>query len=215
VARTPETGLFWFFSASNPELIVKIIDGGEVNGHHWFFYNSLSDVEYDIEVEEVATGARRAYRHAPGDLCGRADTAAFPAAAGSGDPALPGEAAAPRAGGAGGACLPGPATLCLRDGRFAVEARFADPRHGGAPRQALAIQGGDESGFFAFFGEQNFELGVKILDGTPVNGKHWLFHAALTDVEYTLTALDTATGARRSYRHAPGRLCGGADTAAF
>jgi ELWxxDGT repeat protein len=219
VARTPETGLFWFFSPGNPELIVKMIDGGEVNGHHWFFYNSLSDVEYDIEVEEVASGARRAYRHAPGDLCGRADTAAFPAAAARGDRLVdPGEdprggaAAAPRA---AGACVPGPTTLCLRDGRFAVGTSFADPRRGGAPSPAPAIPGGDESGFFAFFGEQNFELGVKILDGTPVNGKHWLFHAALTDVEYTLTAVDTSTGEVRAYRHAPGRLCGGADTAAF
>jgi ELWxxDGT repeat protein len=37
----------------------------------------------------------------------------------------------------------------------------------------------------------------------------------LTDVEYTLTVTDTASGAVRAYHNPRGRLCGGADTGAF
>ena len=96
-----------------------------------------------------------------------------------------------------------------------MQVDFLDPLHGGAATAALAIPDGEESGLFSFFGGANFELGVKVLDGRPVNGKHWLFHAALTDVDYTLRATDTTTGTTRTYHHAPGQLCGGADTDAF
>lgn len=46
----------------------------------------------------------------------------------------------------------------------------------------------------------------------------WVFHAGLTDVEYTLTVTDQVTGAVRTYRRpAPAQpeLCGQADTSAF
>lgn len=239
VPRTDESGLFWFFGAANTELIVKVLDGGAVNGKFWVFFNSLSDVEYDVDVVEAASGVRRTYHHAPGNLCGQADTSAFPAAAAaagssgaadsytSGTPrsgissrleseALDGEAVAvATTTSAASNCVASPTTLCLQHSRFAVRVDFLDPLHGGAVTAALAIPDGEESGLFSFFGGANFELGVKVLDGRPVNGWHWLFHAALTDVDYTLRASDTTTGVTRTYHHAPGQLCGGADTSAF
>ena len=51
------------------------------------------------------------------------------------------------------------------------------------------------------------------IDGN--GGKFWVFFGALSDVEYTVTVTDTATNAVRTYRNAPGTLCGQADTAAF
>lgn len=237
VPRTDESGLFWFFGAANTELIVKVLDGSAVNGKFWVFFNSLSDVEYDVDVVDAASGARRTYHHARGNLCGQADTSAFPSAAAAG---AVGAAADPYASGANDVrrigmaepldlaaadlvvatsveptCTASATTLCLQHHRFAVQVDFLDPLHGGAVTAALAIPDGEESGLFSFFGGANFELGVKLLDGRSVNGKHWLFHAALTDVDYTLHATDTPTGATRSYHHATGQLCGGADTSAF
>lgn len=56
-------------------------------------------------------------------------------------------------------------------------------------------------------------------DGTAApGGSYGVFHSGLTDVEYTLTVTDQATGAVRSYRRdapAGAELCGQADTSAF
>lgn len=68
----------------------------------------------------------------------------------------------------------------------------------------------DRTGFFWFFKPDNIELVVKVLDGTPVNGKTWVFYGALTDVGYTLTVTDTATGhAVERYVNEPGTCAAG------
>lgn len=90
------------------------------------------------------------------------------------------------------------------------EGTFKNPLAGGAVTQARAIPGTGDTGYFWFFEETNFELAVKILDGTPVNGKHRVFWGALSDVEYTLTVIDTI-----DLNVPRGRVCGGADTSAF
>ncbi|HYL04796.1 MAG TPA: hypothetical protein VE075_02085 [Thermoanaerobaculia bacterium] len=48
-----------------------------------------------------------------------------------------------------------------------------------------------------------------------VNGKFWVFFGALSDVEYTLTVTDTATGVVKTYHNPAGRLASVADTSAF
>jgi hypothetical protein len=49
------------------------------------------------------------------------------------------------------------------------------------------------------------------LDGTPVNGHFWLFHAGMTDLETTLTVTDTLTGAIRTLHKPPFTLAAGTD----
>jgi hypothetical protein len=44
VALRNDTGAFWFFSADNPELMLKVLDGRGVNGAFWVFYATLTDV---------------------------------------------------------------------------------------------------------------------------------------------------------------------------
>jgi hypothetical protein len=56
---------------------------------------------------------------------------------------------------------------------------------------------------------------LKVLDGTPVNGHHWVFYGALSSVEYTVTLTDTQTGEVNTYRNPSGRLASVADTGAF
>lgn len=72
-----ETGLFWFFTEDNLELMVKVIDGTSVNGHFWFFSGALSNVEYTITVTDTITGAERRYENPQGRLRSRADVEAF------------------------------------------------------------------------------------------------------------------------------------------
>ena len=70
---TGKTGFFWFFSSSNIELAVKVLDGRALNGKFWFLYGGLSDVEYTITVTDTVTGSVRTYRNEAGSICGRID----------------------------------------------------------------------------------------------------------------------------------------------
>ena len=61
----------------------------------------------------------------------------------------------------------------------------------------------------------NPEVFVKMLDGTGLNGRYWFFYGGLTDLEYTLTVRESATGLTKTYTKPAGSECGGSDTAAF
>lgn len=74
---TGDTGAFWFFDAAEVELVIKMIDGRAVNGHFWMLWGSLSDVAYTVTITDTATGTRRVYTNAEGQLASRADTGAF------------------------------------------------------------------------------------------------------------------------------------------
>lgn len=122
----------------------------------------------------------------------------------------------------GGPCEPGEDRLCLLDNRFQVEVdwRDLDSRSGhvgtgGALPGEQAGAEGDASGFFWFFQPDTLELVVKVLDARSVNGSHWVFYGALTDVEYWITVTDTEEGEIRTYHNPPANLCGLGDTEAF
>jgi hypothetical protein len=53
VWMTRESGYFWFFSGSNPEVYVKIIDGTPVNGHWWVFISSTTNLEFKVTVRQL------------------------------------------------------------------------------------------------------------------------------------------------------------------
>jgi ELWxxDGT repeat protein len=222
------TGMFWFFDAANVELIVKLLEGGPVNGFQWVFYGGLSDVEYWVNVTDATTGTTRTYRNPPGTVCGLGDTAAFPvpAALASGPvlnapaeqaspaPSAPSAAAPLPAPGGPGGCQPDEETLCLLGGRFEATVEWRDQRSGDSG-VGSAIAGTDKSGFFWFFDPSNVELVVKALDGQSVNGRFWVFCGALSDVEYTIRVVDTQAGGEQTYHNPPGEICGQADTEAF
>lgn len=74
---TGDTGAFWFFTANNLELVVKVVDGTAFNGRHWVFVAGLTDVAYTLTVRDVLTGAVRTYTRPAGQLASFSDTAAF------------------------------------------------------------------------------------------------------------------------------------------
>ncbi len=98
------------------------------------------------------------------------------------------------------ACGSGPGVLCLGGGRFRVEASLSDFTGTAGVAQAVSIPGSD-SGLFTFFDPSNWEILVKVLSGCGINQRFWVFAAATTNVEYTLTVTDTATGAQKEYRN--------------
>lgn len=78
-AGTADSGLFYFFDADNWEMLVKVLDGCGVNGHHWVFAASATDVGLDLKVTDTQTGFSRRYTKDPGEAA-RAinDVGAFP-----------------------------------------------------------------------------------------------------------------------------------------
>jgi hypothetical protein len=75
VTLTSDAGAFWFFSANNIELVVKVVDGRAANAHFWVFGAGLTDVE--IAITDTKTGAVWAHHNPQGHLASFADTAAF------------------------------------------------------------------------------------------------------------------------------------------
>jgi len=72
-----DTGYFWFFTADNAELVLKVLDGRAVNGKFWVFYGALSNVQYTITVTDTVTGRVKTYVNPQGTQASVADTSAF------------------------------------------------------------------------------------------------------------------------------------------
>jgi hypothetical protein len=77
VPLTADTGYFWFFDAANVELVLKVLDGRQVDGKFWVFFGALSNVAYTITVRDTMTGKVRTYTNPAGQFASIADTSAF------------------------------------------------------------------------------------------------------------------------------------------
>jgi hypothetical protein len=61
VPLTSDSGYFWFFDAANIEVVVKALNGCEVNGRYWVFAAGLTDVDITLRVTDTQTGALKTY----------------------------------------------------------------------------------------------------------------------------------------------------------
>ncbi len=61
VPLTGDTGYFWFFSANNVEVVIKVVDGRAVNNRFWVFAGGLTNVNVIITVTDTQTGATQTY----------------------------------------------------------------------------------------------------------------------------------------------------------
>ena len=83
--------------------------------------------------------------------------------------------------------------MCLNNGRFEVQVDWRD--QGGQSGTAKVVPyGSDDSGLFWFFDGSNWEMLVKVLDGCGLNDHFWVFYAATTDQQFTLSVRDTISG---------------------
>jgi hypothetical protein len=64
--QTDDSGLFWFFSEQNWEVVVKVLDACVVNDRFWFFAGGLTNVETVIIVTDTEFGVVRTYTNPQG-----------------------------------------------------------------------------------------------------------------------------------------------------
>lgn len=102
-------------------------------------------------------------------------------------------------------CYESATVRCLGGGRFRTEVAYAayDGHSGDAN---LAPDRSRDTSIFWFFDPDNWELMVKALDGCAINGHYWIYASASTDVGYTMTITDSATGAERVYANPLGQI---------
>ncbi|HYL06673.1 MAG TPA: hypothetical protein VE075_11570, partial [Thermoanaerobaculia bacterium] len=112
--------------------------------------------------------------------------------------------------GGAGVCRPDKFTLCLLGKRFKVQVNWTN-QFDGSSGGGSAISSSDSTGFFYFTDPSNYELIVKILN---LGGVIKVFYGELTDLLFTITVTDTASGTVKTYQNTPGD-CGGIDDNAF
>ena len=63
---TADTGAFWFFSPSNVEAVVKVLNGCGFNSRYWIFAAGLTDVNVILTVTDTQTGTIQTYTNPQG-----------------------------------------------------------------------------------------------------------------------------------------------------
>ncbi len=234
VSLNNDTGDFWFFSPDNIEIMVKVLDGCSFNERYWVYAGGLTDVKVVMTVIDSETGVAATYYNPPGTpFVPVGDTKSFAVCSQGGNlygqsrylltsgemesvrggtdrasrsaelPAWafrPGQVALPQE---GGACEADDRTLCLEGGRFAVRARWQAADGSGDGKGLPRTR---DTGLYWFFGPNNLEMMIKVLDGCEINGHRWVFAGGLTDVGVTMTVTDTETGEMRAWENTAGTL---------
>ncbi len=78
VPLTGDTGYFWFFTGTNVEMVVKVVNGCSFNSRYWTFAGGLTNVAVTLTVIDTQNGSTRTYVNPAGTAFAPIqDTAAF------------------------------------------------------------------------------------------------------------------------------------------
>ena len=233
-----QSGILYFFDRDNAEVLVKVLDACVVNGFRWVFVAPVTDLAFNLYVDETATGERWMHRNPRGGVTAtpRGDVTAFPCAAGTAGAALTdagggigsggvdlvdagiAPASVRQAIGAGEAsdCEPQP-VLSLLDG-YEVSMCVEYLKDGETLSAEVQDYGLDskQSGVLYFFERDNAEVLIKVLDACPVNGYRWVFVAPVTDLAFNLAVTPPGGGDPWTHSNNLGQTAATAgDTKAF
>jgi plastocyanin len=88
-------------------------------------------------------------------------------------------------------------TLCL-GGRFKVTVAWVTGTANGTGT-SVALPGNADSGLFYFFAPSNIEMLIKVINACALNHSYWVFFAATTNSQFTVTVVDTTSNKTRVY----------------
>ncbi len=66
VGQGDSSGYFWFFDEASTEVVVKMVDACDAFGRFWFFAAGLTNLEVEIKVTDLHTGAEKVYHNSMG-----------------------------------------------------------------------------------------------------------------------------------------------------
>jgi hypothetical protein len=58
---TSDSGLFWFFSSTNWEMMVKVLNACSLNNRYWVFAAGTTNVHFELEVTDIQHGVTKRY----------------------------------------------------------------------------------------------------------------------------------------------------------
>ena len=216
VALTADTGTFWFQSASNVEVVAKMVSFcGSGSNNVAVYAGGLTDLDVTLHVADLATGTTSDY-HNPlgtgfrlvrdgqfGCLPGAAAGAAGAASSSQNGTGHVAEGTRSPFPDPLATCTPDGTTLCLLDGRFEVKATYTDYGNSSGPGRAVSLTA--DAGYFWFFDASNVEAVVKMVSFCGGGSNNVAVYAAgLTDVAVSLAVRDTRTGLVETYSNALG-----------
>jgi hypothetical protein len=119
-------------------------------------------------------------------------------------------------------CAPSSTVVCLLNNRFKVSVDYVNP-FANPPNQpgtflaARLLQGSQnpDTALFGFSNAMAVEVVVRIQDTRPFAPRFDVYYGGMTDVGYTVTVIDTQTGATRHYTNVVSEVGGGVDRASF
>lgn len=76
-ATSPDEVAFWFFDEGNVELVVKMLNGCNVNGAFWALFTSSVEVDLTVEVTDTLSGEQKTYQPPNPAFPAVTDTTAF------------------------------------------------------------------------------------------------------------------------------------------
>jgi hypothetical protein len=56
-----DSGLFYFFTPNNWEMLIKVLDGCTSTAHYWVFFAATTDVQFVVTVTDTQTGKVKTY----------------------------------------------------------------------------------------------------------------------------------------------------------
>ena len=205
--ESEESGILYFFDRDNAEVLVKVLDACDVNGYRWVFVAPVTDLAFNLYVDETATEKRWMHRNPLGGTTAttKSDVTAFPCDGGA--------AASPLGDGAGGAAEgvelvdSGFGPVSVRQAIGGGEATECEPQPvltlGSGYEVAMCYEtpagdvgaardwglDSDQSGLLYFFDRGNAEVLVKVLESAcslPNNDHVWVYVAPVTDLAFNL-----------------------------
>lgn len=66
--EAPRSGLFSSPRSSDPQLLINLLDGCNVNGHHWLYLATVADAELTVKVRDTQTGRTWAWFNPAGSV---------------------------------------------------------------------------------------------------------------------------------------------------
>ncbi len=75
---TADSSNLWFFSPNNWEMLIKVLDGCDINNNFWVFFAATTDVGFTVTVTDTLEGETRVYTNPLGQAANAVtDTSAF------------------------------------------------------------------------------------------------------------------------------------------